>query len=142
MASLHEPTTRYKCLVAQTRCLRTLSRLYDLAYKSLAVAGKPKVIESKNLFGVTHPVSCTDLVNMLPKTPKDSAAILEGPLHILDYWDESQQKMFWEQLANYSHGPALIVVDVYRQDKSFVSVFKNDISEIDGTRLLKSRLAY
>jgi hypothetical protein len=111
------PARRYRCLILQANRLDLLSRLCDWLPAALSSLGRPSsVLSWDSFFDAVGAISADTARGTVLAAGKESAVILAGPLHFIDYWTPGVQDGFWGFLSLYSFGPGVVVVDVPRTE--------------------------
>ena len=132
---------RYRCLVFQTRHIPAISVLADASVGAAAsMDARLHTIAYGEHFDKVGAAPCDDVIRDVERVSDDSFVVMTGPLHFLDYWSKDIRSRFWMHLAAFSHGPGIIVVDVFRTE-CVIGPFRvaEHLSKGD-IRILKSRL--
>ena len=132
---------RYRCLVFQARQISAIDVLSD-ASASAATSMNVQLytIGYGEYFDKVGAAPCDDVIRDVERVADESLVVMTGPLHFLDYWNKDIRSRFWMHLAAFSHGPGIIVVDVFRTE-CVIGPFRvaEHLSKGD-IRILKSRL--
>jgi hypothetical protein len=117
VASELNPARRYRCLILQADRLDLLARLCECLPATLPTTGKPpSVLGWEGFFDSVGAVAADTAKGSILSAGKESAILLAGPLHFIDYWTAGVQEGFWNFLSLYSRGPGIVAVDVPRTE--------------------------
>src|SRR5437763_14976840 len=111
------PRRRYRCLILQAADLAILGRLCEYVSSALGGLGRePNILGWESFFDPVGALSSDAVRGCIGVAGEETAVILAGPLHYVDYWTTGVQDGFWNFLSLYSHGPGVVVVDTPRTE--------------------------
>jgi len=85
-------------------------------------------------------ISTTKALKLIKCKAKEGLLLIEGPLHACDTWSRTQLQTFWQELATFSSGAGIILLDRERESvtRSLFRVMER-MSSVDVV-VLRSRM--
>ena len=108
------PKARYRTVLFASNDWKMLDVL-AACFKDLYPEGR--VLTSEDFFDDDATVlSASAALKKIKDHAKNGLLLIEGPLHACDSWSKTQSKTVWQELATFSAGAGIVVLDRDREE--------------------------
>jgi len=108
------PRVRYRTVLFESNDWSVLAVL-AACFKDLYPDGH--VLKSEDFFADDATVlSASAALRKIKEQARNGLLLIEGPLHACDSWSKTQSKTVWQELATFSAGAGIVVLDRVREE--------------------------